>query len=131
MDVPVFVALGSGRTIDAEGCLLPTLVIDASDRPDVADLARVHAAEGVGDIWTEAIRSGDVLVLGIQLTSPVAAAFAIAIDVVRHAEVLAEMVEQQVVVIAHTEPDLVDRDGPLWLAVDLDGDALAACLASG
>ena len=78
VDVAIFPVLSSGHTVVADGRQLPTVVIDAADVPAVADLARVHAMEGVGDIWTEAVRSGEVLALGIKMTTPVTATFAIA-----------------------------------------------------
>lgn len=131
VDVPVFVALDTGRTIDDEGRHLPTVVIDGAAAPDVADLARVHAVEGIGDIRTEAIRADDLLLLGIRVTVPVLAAFAIAIDLRRHGDLLADVIEVGELVIAHTDPRAADDGYPPWLAVDIDGAALAECLASG
>ena len=131
MDVPVFVALDTGQTIDDEGRQFPTVVIDGSDSPEVADLARVHAVEGIGDIHTEAIRSDDLLLLGIRVTVPVLAAFAIAFDVRRHRDLLDDVIVGGELVIAHTDPASADIERPHWLAVDIDGAALARCLASG
>ena len=124
--VAVFVPLDTGRTIDVDGEERPTVVIDAADTPEVADLARVHATEGVGDIWTEAIRSGDLLLLGISMTAPVRATFAIALDVSGHRALLDDVIESGSLVVAHTDPTLAAIENPQWLAVDIDGRALAA-----
>lgn len=129
-DMPVFVALDSGRTVDAAGSTIPTVVIDAGDVPAVADLARVHAIEGVGDIRTTAVRTEDVLVLGIGMTTPVNAAFAVAFDLSRHRAVLDDAARFGTLVIAHTDPECAETDHPCWLAVDLDGDALSRCLGA-
>jgi hypothetical protein len=114
--------------IDADGQPLPTVVIDASDWPAVADLGRVHAIEGIGDIRTEAVRLDDVLLIQIKLSVPVRASFGIAFDVHRHREMLDDVVSSGSLVIAHTDPQLAAIDQPQWLALDIDSDALAACL---
>ena len=129
-DVPVFAALDAGHTVDADGRRLPTVVIDARDAPGVADLARVHAVEGIGDIRTAAIRAGETVVLGIRVTVPVRAVFAIAVDLRRHGALLDDVIEHGTLVIAHTDPARAADDQPHWLAVDIDGPALAAQVAS-
>ncbi len=130
LDVPVFTVLDAGHTVDADGTRLPTVVIDADHAPAVADLARVHAVEGVGDIRTHALRVDNLIVLGIRLTLPVRAVFAIAIDVQRHRALLDDVVDHGALVIAHTDPRLASIDQPDWLAVDIDGPALAAQLGA-
>lgn len=127
--VRLFTVLDAGQTVDADGRRLPTVVIDADDAPEVADLARVHAIEGVGDIRTEAVRVDDVIVLGIRMTAPVRAAFALAIDVQRFRALLDDVVERGCLVIAHTDPQLAGVEQPTWLAVDIDGPALAVHVA--
>ena len=69
-NVPVFTVLDAGHTVDSDGTQLPTVAIDAADAPEVADLARVHAVEGVGDIHTRAARVHHLIVLGIRMTVP-------------------------------------------------------------
>lgn len=130
VDVPVFAALDIGHTIDDDGRRLPTVVIDAADWPAVADLARVHAIEGVGDIRTAAVRADDLLLLGVRVTVPVRAAFAIAFGLQRHRSFLEDVVEHGSLVIAHTDPELAVVERPHWLAVDIDGSALADRMAS-
>ncbi len=127
--IRVFAAIEAGSTVDADGRRLPTVVIDAADDPEIADLARVHAVEGVGDIHTEAVRTGDLVVLGVRMTVPVFAAFAIAIDLTEHRTLLDDVVEHGTLVIAHTDPRLAAVEQPNWLAVDIDGPALAARIA--
>ena len=129
VDVPVFLAQDCGHVVDVDGGRTPTVVIDASSSPAVADLARVHAVEGIGDIRTEAVRSDDVLLLGIRLSVPVQATFVIAFELDRHAGFLADVVQEQSLAIAHTDPTRAAVDQPHWLAVDIDGPALARCLA--
>lgn len=126
LPVPVFTPLEAGRTIDAAGVELPTVVIDATDSPEVADLARVHAVEGVGDIRTDAIRVNELVLLGVRMTVPVQAAFAIALHAVDHRPLLDDVITAGALVIAHTDPRSAER--PPWLAVDIDGAALAAQL---
>ena len=127
-EVSVFTVLDTGHTIDVDGRRLPTVVIDAEGSPEVADLARVHAVEGIGDIRTAAVRADDLIVLGVRMTVPVRATFALAIDVRRHRALLDDVIEQGALVIAHTDPELAAAEQPSWLAVDIDGPALAAQL---
>lgn len=127
-DVPVFAVVGSGHTIDGDGTTLPTVVIDASAVPSVADLARVHAVEGIGDIRTSALRAGELVLLGIGMSSPVTAAFAIAFDAEHDRAILDDAIDVGCLVIAHTDPGDAGEHAPQWLAIDIDGDALARCL---
>ena len=50
VSVPLFVAQEIGHTLSDENVWLPTVTIDVSQAPEVADLARVHAVEGIGDV---------------------------------------------------------------------------------
>ena len=52
MSVPLFVAQEIGHTLLDEDTWMPTVTIDVSQSPEVADLARVHAVEGIGDVST-------------------------------------------------------------------------------
>ena len=54
MSVPLFVAQEIGHTLIDESVWMPTVTIDVSQSPAVADLARVHAVEGIGDVSTHA-----------------------------------------------------------------------------
>ena len=127
--VPVFEVIDAGYTIDNDGRRLPTVVIDAGDAPEVADLARVHAVEGVGDIHTEAVRAGDLVALGIRVTVPVRAVFVIAIDLRVHRTLLDDVVEHGALLIAHTDPQRAAAEQPSSLAIDIDAPALAAQIA--
>ena len=88
MSVPLFVAQEVGRTLLDENTWMPTVTIDVSQSPEVADLARVHAVEGIGDVSTHAIRQDDTVLVGVQLTSPVQATFAVAFSYAIHQEFL-------------------------------------------
>ena len=129
--VTVFVVTEVGSSADDDGNWRPTCVIDAGGNPEVADLARVHAVEGIGDVATVAMRAGSAIVLGIGLTSPVRAAFALAFSAEEHAPFLDEVAEAGMLAIATTDPERAGEDRPLWLAVDIDGDALRSVLRVG
>ena len=128
MSVPVFVAQEIGRTLVDENKWMPTVTIDVSQSPEVADLARVHAVEGIGDVSTHAIRQDDAVVLGVQLTSPVRAIFAVAFSYVQHREFLKDVAEAGALIFATTDVENAIEDQPLWLSVDIDGSALLETL---
>lgn len=128
MSVPLFVAQEIGRTLVDENKWMPTVTIDVSQSPEVADLARVHAVEGVGDVSTHAIRQDDAVVLGVQLTSPVRAIFAVAFSYAQHREFLKDVAEAGALIFATTNVENAHDDQPLWLSVDIDGSALLETL---
>ena len=128
MSVPLFVAQEIGRTLVDENNWMPTVTIDVSQSPEVADLARVHAIEGVGDVSTHAIRQDDAVVLGVQLTSPVRAIFAVAFSYAQHREFLKDVAEAGALIFATTDVENAHEEQPLWLSVDIDGSALVETL---
>ena len=128
MSVPVFVAQEIGRTLVDENKWMPTVTIDVSQSPEVADLARVHAVEGIGDVSTHAIRQDASVVLGVQLTSPVRAIFAVAFSYAQHREFLKDVAEAGALIFATTDVENAIEDQPLWLSVDIDGSALLETL---
>ena len=128
MSVPVFVAQEIGRTLVDENKWMPTVTIDVSQSPEVADLARVHAVEGIGDVSTHAIRQDDSVVLGVQLTTPVRAIFAVAFSYAQHREFLKDVAEAGALIFATTDVENAIEDQPLWLSVDIDGSALLETL---
>ena len=128
MSVPLFVAQEIGRTLVDENKWMPTVTIDVSQSPEVADLARVHAVEGIGDVSTHAIRQDDAVVLGVQLTSPVRAIFAVAFSYAQHREFLKDVAEAGALIFATTNVENAIEDQPLWLSVDIDGSALLETL---
>lgn len=128
MSVPVFVAQEIGRTLVDENKWMPTVTIDVSQSPEVADLARVHAVEGIGDVSTHAIRQDDAVVLGVQLTTPVRAIFAVAFSYAQHREFLKDVAEAGALIFATTNVKNAIEDQPLWLSVDIDGSALLETL---
>ena len=128
MSVSVFVAQEIGRTLVDENKWMPTVTIDVSQSPEVADLARVHAIEGIGDVSTHAIRQDDAVVLGVQLTSPVQAIFAVAFSYAQHREFLKDVAEAGALIFATTNVENAIEDQPLWLSVDIDGNALLETL---
>jgi hypothetical protein len=124
VSVPLFIAQEVGHTLIGENLWMPTVTIDVSQFPEVADLARVHAVEGIGDVSTHAIRQDNTVVVGVQLTSPVQAMFAIAFSFVLHREFLNEVADAKSLIFATTDTGSAHEDQPLWLSVDIDGDAL-------
>ena len=128
MSVPLFVAQEIGRTLVDLDKWMPTVTIDVSQSPEVADLARVHAVEGVGDVSTHAIRQDDSVVLGVQMTSPVRAMFAVAFSYAQHREFLKDVAEAGALIFATTDVENAHEDQPLWLSVDIDGGALLETL---
>ena len=128
MSVPLFIAQEIGHTLIDENVWMPTVTIDASESPEVADLARVHAVEGIGDVSTHAIRQDDSVVVGVQLTSPVEAMFAVAFSCALHREFLNEVADAKSLIFATTDTGSAHEEQPLWLSVDVDGDALRQIL---
>jgi hypothetical protein len=124
VSVPLFVAQEIGRTLSDGNVWLPTVTIDVSQAPEVADLARVHAVEGIGDVSTHAIRQDDAIVVGVQLTIPVQAMFAVAFSYALHGDFLKEVADAGSLIFATTEVEAAHEDRPIWLSVDIDGDAL-------
>ena len=124
MSAPLFVAQEIGHTLVDENVWMPTVTIDVSQAPEVADLARVHAVEGIGDVSTHAIRQDDAIVVGVQLTSPVQAMFAVAFSYSLHAEFLNDVANAGSLIFATTDGEAAHEEHPLWLSVDIDGDAL-------
>jgi len=124
VSVPVYVAQEVGRTLSDGNVWLPTVTIDTSQSPEVADLARVHAVEGIGDVSTHAIRQDDTVVVVVQLTSPVQAMFAVAFSYSLHAEFLKDVADAGSLTFATTDLEAAHEEHPLWLSVDIDGDAL-------
>ncbi len=124
MSVPLFIAQELGHTLIRENVWMPTVTIDVSQSPEVADLARVHAVEGIGDVSTHAIRQDDSVVVGVQLTSPVQAMFAVAFSFALHRDFLNEVADAKSLTFATTDTGSAHEEQPLWLSVDIDGDAL-------
>jgi hypothetical protein len=122
--VPLFVAKEIGHTLIDENVWMPTVTIDVSQSPEVADLARVHAVEGIGDVSTHAIRQDDAIVIGVQLTSPVQAMFAVAFSYALHRDFLNEVADAESLIFATIDTGSAHEDRPLWLSVDIDGAAL-------
>ena len=128
MSVPLFVAQEIGHTLLDEDTWMPTVTIDVSQSPEVADLARVHAVEGIGNVTTHAIREDDTVLLGVQLTSPVQATFAVTFSYELHREFLNEVADAGSLVFATTDTETAHEERPLWLSVNIDGHALRQTL---
>ena len=130
MSVPVFVAQEIGHTFIDENVWMPTVTIDVSQSPEIADLARVHAVEGIGDVSTHAIRQDDTVVLGVQLNTPVQAIFVVAFSYSLHREFLYELADVGTLVFATTNTEKAQEERPLWLSVFIDGAGLRQALTA-
>jgi hypothetical protein len=128
VSVPLFIAKEIGHTLVDENIWMPTVTIDVSQSPEVADLARVHAVEGIGNVSTHAIREDDTVLVGVQLTIPVQATFAVAFSYELHREFLNEVADAGSLVFATTDTETAHEERPLWLSVDIDGAALRQTL---
>ena len=128
MSVPVFVAQEIGHTFIDENVWMPTVTIDVSESPEIVDLARVHAVEGIGDVNTHAIRQDDAVVIGVRLTTPVEAMFAVAFSYSLHREFLYEVADVGTLVFATTNTETAHEERPLWLSVFIDGAGLRQAL---
>lgn len=126
--MPVFVAQEIGHTFIDENVWMPTVTIDVSQSPEIADLARVHAVEGVGDVSTHAIRQDDAVVIGVRLTTPVEAMFAVAFSYSLHQEFLYEVADAGTLVFATSNTETAHEERPLWLSVFIDGAGLRQAL---
>ena len=62
--------------------------------------------------------------LGVQLTSPVRAIFAVAFSYAQHREFLKDVAEAGALIFATTDAQTAHEDRPLWLSVDIDRNAL-------
>ncbi len=140
MSASVFAVVDTGTTIDADGAHWPTAVIDADGHPEITDLARVHAIEGIGDIATEAAlldldessivpgSAEQLLALAVIIHVPVSQSFVVAFVLPAHRDVLDAAMREGHLVIATTDPDRATDDRPLWLAIDIDPVSLADVL---
>ena len=120
-----------GTTEADDGTYYPTVVLDVTGRPEVADLARVHAVEGVGDLSTSASIVHDTLLLQVRMTSPVRAEFTVPLHCVEHRLLLEDIAQAGCLLLAtpaRTSPEFGIESESLWLAVNVDGDALMALL---
>lgn len=125
---PLLIAQEVGHAVADDGNALPTVVVDVSEHPEIADLPRVHAIDGIGDVATAAVKTGDAVVLGVRLSRPVKAAFAVVFDLRLHAEFLLDVADAQSLTFATTIPERAKDDDPLWLAVDINEEALRAVI---
>lgn len=140
MSAAVFAVVDVGTTLDAAGGRWPTAVIDATGHPEISDLARVHAVEGVGDISTDAAvldlddasvvagSAEQILALAVSITVPVTVSFVLAFALPSQRSVLDAAVATGHLVIATTDPHRAAAEEPLWLAVDIDPTLLAHVL---
>ena len=97
--------------------LVPVLHVDASNRPDVADMPRAVMAEGAGGPamvgWQFAFFDRDAEgVMNISIDSPVRCRFSVAISARQHAVVLRQILAAGKVVVITSCPMLGRRIPP-------------------
>ena len=122
--IPVFAAGEVGRTLGSDNSWLPTVSIDVAGFPAISDLARVHAVEGIGDVSTHAIRQNESVIIGVRVSVPVEATFAIVFNYFEHKQFLQDVATAGTLTFATTDTRSAHIDMPLWLSVDIDGDSL-------
>ena len=113
-------AVHSGKPL--QKLLVPALL--TAPQPQLRHLGELHAVEGIGDVSTHAIRQDDTVVVGVQLTSPVQAMFAVTFSYALHRDFLNEVADAESLIFATTDTGSAHEDRPLWLSVDIDGAAL-------
>lgn len=121
--------VSAGTTIDTDGVSFPTVVVDASNRPDVRDLVRVVAIDGVGDLTTTGDVGMDpqgrtVIRLMARATVPVAVEFTMVFPMPAYAELLGDAARMGCLVIASATGDPPTIDNENWLGLDLDSTSL-------
>lgn len=126
--------VSAGTTIDSDGVSFPTVVVDATERPDLGDLARVVAAEGTGDLTTTGdvgmdARGRAVIRLMASATSPVVVKFTLVFPLPAYAELLSDAARMGCLVIATATGDPPKVASGDWLGLDLDGSALQRMIA--
>lgn len=119
--------LETGMTV-AGGQVLPVLRLDATHRPDVADLARVHEVEGVGDVTTYLAPHPDGLAVTVACEVPVRCTFSVVVPDDSLA-VLEHAAQVGLLVLATSAPDPDGGQNPSWLAVDVDQTSLRLAIA--
>lgn len=132
---PPLVIRSAGTLLDERAVVYPTVLVDASDRPDVADLTRVVSTEGVGDLSTFAepligVDGRRLLRLDVRLTRPVAVAWSVEFHLPEYSDLLALAAERGCLVFAFGVDGSVGS-GNGWLGVDLDPAAVRAILDFG
>lgn len=122
--LPVTTAGWTLSEIDGDLVTLPTVELDVTGRPDVRDLARVHAMEGIGDLRTLARRVDDGIRFDVVLTRPVRCTLAFVVGPEHH-QVLESAAASSCLVLATGD---ASATGSTWLSVDLDALALGRLL---
>lgn len=129
----VFRIVSAGTTLDAEGRVFPTVVIDVGEHLELAAVAMLLDRDGAGDLATVAAMALDgqgrrSVVVTVTATVPVATEFSIGFPVPAFARLLHEAADAGCLVIACAAGDPPQVVGDAWLGVDLDGAALADLL---
>jgi hypothetical protein len=125
--------VSAGTTLDAEGRVFPTVMIDVGEHLELAAVAMVLDQDGVGDLATVAAMALDELgrrsvVVTVTATVPVATEFSIGFPVPAFTRLLHEAADAGCLVIACAAGDPPQVVGDAWLGVDLDGAALGELL---
>lgn len=111
---------------DGELTALPSVALDITGRPDIADLARVHAMDGIGDIRTLATRHSGGVRFDVVVVSPVKCHIAFVVDA-EFLPLLADAARRETLVLATGDPAAVDST---WLAVFIEEQALTTVIHS-
>jgi hypothetical protein len=118
-EVPV-VSVGWVADPDVEGRLVPAALLDVDERPDVADLPRVHATEGIGDlrcsvsVGDDPSGNGQRLAFIVAVDHPVRCRFALGLGWGSNQEWLRAVSASGCLVLGFG-----DGTGP-WLSLNID-----------
>ena len=87
---------------------------------------RCHRCDALSEL--QASRQDDAVVIGVRLTTPVEAMFAVAFSYSLHREFLYEVADVGTLVFATTNTETAHEERPLWLSVFIDGAGLRQAL---
>ena len=111
---------------------VPAVCLDARDRPEVGDLARVHASEGVGDlrlglgVWDLGPPTDWLVRLEVVVTLPVVCRFFWCVAWEEHLAWLDRVASIGVVAVGTLGLD--GEPGGDWLVMNVDAERLAPVL---
>lgn len=121
--------VSTGMIIDPDdAATVAAMVLDTTNRPDVADLTRVHATEGIGDVrcglgvYDIGPSDGWLVRLEVSVDHPVHCRFHTVVDWIGHREWLGTIVDGGAVAIGTGD------DAGTWLRLNVDPELVSPVL---
>lgn len=90
-----------------EGKLIPLLIIDTSDRPDIDELVRVHAKQPTGDVscqWCHLIGGKGKIALYLRFKRPIELGMVLQFDIVRQGIIIDQALTSRAIYIQPGRP---------------------------